>query len=166
MTFPAHSSAPRWSPAPPPVDPSGATYGIVGFGDCAEVTSRWQATAGGWQLHFDRADSRSLSVLERELAAATVGLRLMLAGPEEDVLAAQASALAAGLIAAEVTVHATSAPTRKVYCVHCQATGSLAAPVAGVGRCPGCGRGLHVYPHFSRASGRYLGFQADAEELA
>lgn len=50
---------------------------------------------------------------------------------------------------------------RDVFCVHCRHTTSEVShsPV----QCGGCGRLLHVYDHFSRRLGCYMGFQVNAE---
>jgi hypothetical protein len=50
---------------------------------------------------------------------------------------------------------------RDVFCIHCQHTmqGINYTPVI----CSGCGRLLHVYDHFSKRLGCYMGFQVNAE---
>lgn len=50
---------------------------------------------------------------------------------------------------------------RDVFCIHCQHTmqGISQTPVI----CSGCGRLLHVYDHFSKRLGSYMGFQVNAE---
>jgi hypothetical protein len=102
--------------------------------------------------------------LTEVLASAATGLRLMAAGPEQEVLAVQSTARAAGMIDAELALHVTSSASRWVYCVHCKTTSSVSEAVDEVAACQGCGRELLIFAHFSRRSGSYLGFLADAEE--
>ena len=142
---------------------------VLAFGPEAEQT------AAGWRREITRrsmplavldgADSAStLGRLTEVLRAAATGLRLMVAGPEQEVLAVQSAARAAGMIDAELTLHVTSSAYRRIYCVHCKTTSSARAAVDEVTSCAGCGRGLLIFAHLSRRSGSYLGFLADAEE--
>ena len=166
--IPTHSTVPRWPAQPPRVDPSGRSYGVVTFGpEAAPLAEQWLAELAGlgapvWRL--SDAGGPMTGALEFCLASATTGLRLLAAGPEQQVLAVQATAHQAGLIDAELTLHATSIRERLVYCVHCKTTSSVTAGVSEVATCAGCGRRLVVYAHLSRRSGSYLGFLADAEE--
>ncbi len=156
-----HSSVPRWPAEAPPFDDSGQTFGIVADADCP-VAREWmcaiQATGRPcWWV--DR------EYLDRILDLATVGLRVMVSGPELDVLAVAAHLKARGLADAELTLHATSSDQRRIYCVHCSAMSLTNADVESVTPCGSCGRMLSVFGHVSRRTGSYLGFQHDAEAL-
>ncbi|GGL99088.1 hypothetical protein GCM10011594_18850 [Nakamurella endophytica] len=83
-----------------------------------------------------------------------VGWRVAAVGPEHAVLALRACAVEAGLMDAELHLHADRRTHRRVYCPHCGAT-TLAA--GDRFRCAGCARTLLVHDHVSLSSGRYLG---------
>lgn len=146
---------------PPEVDVSGRTFGIVAARHCP--------VARGWATQLEALDRPYWQVdadgVDAALAGATVGLRVLVSGPEVEVLAVAARLRAAGLADAEVITHATSTRHRRVYCAHCKQTSILDAAVEDVAPCPSCGRGLLVFAHASARSGSYLGFQADAEEV-
>ena len=157
-----HAAVPRWSVQPPDVDTSGRTFCIVSTsgGDCP-VARRWAAQIarlGASCWHVDAGG------LDAALQAATVGLRVLIAGSEAEVLALAARCRAAGLTDAELTLHATSARERRIYCVHCTATSVVTAQVDDITPCPRCGRSLVVFAHTSARSGSYLAFQFDAED--
>jgi hypothetical protein len=165
----AHSTVPRWPTKPPSVDPSGRGYVVVAFGPEAEpVAAAWRREIAELSLPMvslaGAHPGDTLGRLADVLAAATTGLRLMVAGPEQEALAVQSAARAAGMIDAELVLHVTSAESRKVYCVHCKTTSSAQAAVEELAACDGCGRELLIFAHLSRRSGSYLGFLADAEE--
>jgi hypothetical protein len=168
--IPAHSTVPRWPAEPPAVDPSGRSYVVVAFGPEAEpIAAGWrreiaQGPSALIALDCDQAASETMSRLTGVLASATTGLRLMVAGPEQEVLTVASTARAAGMIDAELSLHVTSATSRKVYCVHCKSTSSARAAVDEVAACQGCGRELLIFAHLSKRSGSYLGFLAAAEE--
>jgi hypothetical protein len=61
----------------------------------------------------DRADDRTLTALADRVAGAVVGWRLMLAGPEVDVLAARAVAVAGGALDAELRIAVTGGQHRR-----------------------------------------------------
>jgi hypothetical protein len=165
----AHSTVPRWPAEPPSVDPSGRSYVVLAFGsEASQVASAWCREIAGRAAPLVSLDSGTEpSIMDRltdVLAASVTGLRVMITGPEQEVLAAQSTARTAGLIDAELALHVTSAASRRVYCVHCKTTSSVEAAVDEVAACHGCGRELLVFAHFSRRSGSFLGFLADAEE--
>ena len=162
-----HTSVPRWPAGPVDVDPAARDVGLVGFGDDgAAVVAGWSVRAPSAAVVLARrADAATLAALESLVSRARVGWRLMLAGPEDDVLAARAAAVRGGLLDAELRVQVTGAARKRVYCAHCRTTSEGDAPVGGELPCGGCGRPLHVYGHVSRRLGAYLGFAADAEEL-
>jgi hypothetical protein len=166
-----HTSVPRWGTETPVPDPAARALLLLGFGSrgCA-ITTAWAADVPAGRpvevLAADVADAAVLEVLAARISAARIGWRLMLAGPEVDVLAARAVAVRAGVLDAEIRAAVTSTERKQVFCPHCRTTTSTTAPVAGETRCDGCGRRLHVYGHVSRRTGAYLGFMADAEEVA
>jgi hypothetical protein len=99
--------------------------------------------------------------LRVRLAEARVGLRLYLTGSEGFVRRASRLASEASVLADEVCVEVCDAEGFRVWCVHCKTVGEKMR--TAVAPCPGCARQLHVYHHFSRRIGAYMGFQVDAE---
>ncbi|MGY1814624.1 dimethylamine monooxygenase subunit DmmA family protein [Blastococcus sp. SYSU D00820] len=168
---PQHSSVPRWPAAPEPVDPAGRTVSLVGFGAAgAAVVREWEQQARPGSVvavsTAERADDAALAELAGQVARARVGWRLMLAGPEVDVLAARAVVTGLGLLDAEIRVAVTSTERRRVHCAHCRTTTDRAVPVGGELPCAGCGRRLQVHGHVSRRTGTYLGSTPDAAGVA
>ena len=162
---------PRWTAEPPAPDPAARAALLLGFGARgAAITTAWAADLPAGcpveVLAADEADGSVLAALVARIAAARVGWRLMLAGPEVDVLAARAEAVRAGVLDAEIRTAVTGTERKRVFCAHCRTTSVTTAPVSGETPCDGCGRRLHVYAHVSRRAGAYLGFMADAEEVA
>jgi hypothetical protein len=100
------------------------------------------------------------AVSER-LAAATVGLRLYVVGPEAFVRRVVVAAAAAGLADDEVLAEVSGSRARRVWCAHCKVVTEGATH--DLVHCAGCWRWLTVYHHFSRRLGAFMGFQADAE---
>ncbi|WP_406689742.1 dimethylamine monooxygenase subunit DmmA family protein [Saccharopolyspora sp. ID03-671] len=169
MAAGARTSLPEW-PARVAVDPEGTSYALVGIGDPAEgIVRGWvgevlmrTAPSPVWTAQADRADE-VVDALDEQLGRARVGWRLMLAGPEADVLALRARALAAGAVDEEVRCHVTSRERLRVHCAHCTAETPVTAPPGSRTTCSGCGHPLHIYSHLSRHRGSYLGFHADVE---
>jgi hypothetical protein len=167
---PAHSTVPRWPAEPASVDGSGRGYVVLAFGpDAEQVAAAWRRDIARRAMPLVSLDggpnpANALDRLAEVLAGASTGLRLMVAGPEQEVLAVQSAARVAGMIDDELALHVTSAAARQVYCVHCKTTSSVVAAVDELASCHGCGRELLVFAHLSRRSGSYLGFLADAEE--
>jgi hypothetical protein len=162
-----HTSVPRWPAQPPPVDPAARTVTILAFGRSAHPVARSWAAAAGTRarlVHRPEQDEDAAMTVRAEAAAARVGWRLMLAGPEADVLSARAEAIRLGAVPAEVGTHVTDTGLRRVLCLHCDAVTPARADVGATVPCGGCGRGLHVYHHVSRRRAAYMGFQADAED--
>jgi hypothetical protein len=133
---------------------------VLSFGpDARPLGDRWEAgaTSPVWRLHAPEASAEVLAALGAHVAAATVGWRLLVAGPEADVLAACAVATDGGALAAEISAVMTDRRRRRVRCVHCAATTETEAPAV---TCPGCGRALRVEPSLSRRHAAYLGLAA------
>ncbi|GAA1391117.1 hypothetical protein GCM10009613_32980 [Pseudonocardia kongjuensis] len=171
MTSPEHTSVPRRPAVPPGVDRAARRVLVLAVGDGAATVARtWRAEAGAAGIPAEQLSAASagplLGELDTRLATARVGIRLMVAGPECDVLRIGAVALARGLLTAETTTFATDDRVRRVWCPHCDTTTTAEVPVGGRTGCAGCGRTLLVHHHVSRREGCYLGFSADAEEAS
>jgi hypothetical protein len=127
------------------------SYALISLGEQArELVAGWAGTAQ-WHRHADRLDEALLADFRAELAAAVVGWRLLLCGPEADLQVLQAEAVLAGAIPSEIQVRVTSTEARRVYCAHCRTVGLDTV-------CPGCGIVLAVSDHSSRRLAAYLGF--------
>jgi hypothetical protein len=168
----AHTNLPRWDDTPPQADPGGRFFAVLSFGEPARpVADNWMAQihrmhTGSWRLHDDTADEAVVDKLRQRLTRATVGWRLMVAGPEADVLAVSAEALRHGTLPAEIRAHATSTMRRRVQCVHCGTVADVDAQPGALLPCAGCGHHLLVHHHLSRRLAAHLGFRADAETPA
>jgi hypothetical protein len=149
----AHSSVPRWPTGDRGIDPAGRSFAVLAFDEAAATV------AAIWCEEIQALDAplwyaEDASALEEQLAGATVGWRLMLAGPQADVLAARSLAVEHGAIDAEITIVVTDDRERRVRCAHC--TTSTRTAAARV-HCAGCGRALDVHEHVSRRHAAYLG---------
>lgn len=175
----SQTSLPGWAHEPrvEEPDPTGRAFLLLGVGEgsgagvgAGGVLDAWAAA-----LPADRAVRRHLAadadeaaaVLADHLAAARVGVRVMVAGATQDCLALRAAAVRAGVADDEMRfgVVTTGARTaRTVWCVHCGATTTAPVDVDDVLACSGCARDLVVYAHVSRRTGHHLGFMVDAED--
>lgn len=113
----------------------------------------------------DRACGTALADIQDIVQNAKVGLRLVFSGPQADIYAARARAVASGAIDDEITLLETDSTGRRVYCAHCKETTPSLNPVGATVVCSGCSRDLMIYHHFSRRTASYLGFKANAEEV-
>jgi dimethylamine monooxygenase subunit C len=151
------TNLPQWPTEPPAPDPLGAAFLIVRLGD---------APVGHWLDRIDRPCTVLSAPGEAEIAAfvgaASVGLRVLITGPERDVLRARAAALGAGAVAAEITCFATRTDVVDVWCAACRQ--SSTAPVDGPGACPHCGTVVTVEPHHSPRLAARLGVLSEADE--
>ncbi|MFW0794432.1 dimethylamine monooxygenase subunit DmmA family protein [Gordonia sp. CPCC 205515] len=166
------SSIPDWArPASSTTDGlpdfGGRSYVVVSVGDeAAAMVERWTP-----QLPHDIEVSRVVAddsadaadELRVQLASATVGVRVVLAGPAGACLHLRGVATTAGLEDDEIHVTRCGAGPIEIFCSHCRETTVAVADVDDLVDCAGCGRSLLVYHHVSRRSGRYLGFMVDAE---
>ncbi|WP_035855085.1 dimethylamine monooxygenase subunit DmmA family protein [Cryptosporangium arvum] len=158
-----HTSVPRWPTTDPGIDESGRAYAVMAFGgDAAGVAAGWceriRALARPlWVRRCDRADDDALAALAGRLRVVTVGWRLLLAGPEIDVLRAHAVALDGGALDAELRILVTDDRRRRVRCAHCTATTEADVRPDEQLRCAGCARTLVVHAHVSRVHAAYLG---------
>ncbi len=103
-------------------------------------------------------------------ATAVVGDRVHLTGPEEELLRAAALLRELGFDDAELTVTCntpgspfTDPDLRRVNCCHCHTVTALPVAVGDTVDCPGCGRTVVVYHHFSRRTASYLAYQPEEE---
>jgi hypothetical protein len=168
----AHTSVPGWAldraEARGAATPEGTSHVLVGVGAAAvPVVAGWRGALGrrGPVRTFvvDEGPAAA-AVVTQELGRATVGVRVLVAGPVGACLRVRAAALAAGLEDDELHVRTAGSGAIDLFCVHCGTTCSVVAGVDDVVPCAGCDRNLVVYHHVSRSSGRFLGFMADAED--
>ncbi|MGV9826835.1 MULTISPECIES: dimethylamine monooxygenase subunit DmmA family protein [unclassified Gordonia (in: high G+C Gram-positive bacteria)] len=174
----AYSSVPLWArPAATAStglpDATGTSYVLVGVGesehsDAADIVRSWiDALPEDAERHVILADvAGAATELRSILTHATVGLRLLIAGPVGACLRLRAEAVRAGLEDDEIHVVPTSAGQIDVFCSHCRTVTTTPAAVDDTIECSGCGRTLLVYYHVSRRTGAYLGFMIDAETAA
>lgn len=164
MAVGARTSLPEW-PAAADVDPSGARFAIIGVGEAgAEIARGWANSLDRpvRTFHADRAPA-AFDALDAQLREARVGWRLMLVGPEADVLALRSRAISGGAVDEEIRCQVTSRERVVVHCAHCAAETGVTAAAGERATCSGCGQPLHIYSHLSRHRGAYLGFRADVE---
>ncbi|MGN7780898.1 dimethylamine monooxygenase subunit DmmA family protein [Mycolicibacterium sp. 22603] len=168
------TSVPGWATAPttPPADTGGRSWTVITLDAAAiAVADEWQrqiasaAAESVVRIHRAADIADAVLSLRADLADATVGWRLMVAGPAHACLSLRAEAVALGVADDEMTFASTEVDTRSVQCVHCPTVNHVAVDLEGVTPCVGCGRNLLVYYHVSRRRGTYLGFMADAEEM-
>ncbi|MFF0452917.1 dimethylamine monooxygenase subunit DmmA family protein [Nocardia africana] len=173
MTAYATTSVPGWaitgsSRAPAQPDATARSWIHVAIGvDGAATLRNWGAELDGvaaTRISGVTAEDVRAGVAEA-ISQARVGVRVAIAGPSGDCLVVRAQLLSAGLEEDELTILATSAGPIEVYCPHCRQVTRAAVGIGAVTTCAICGLGLQVYYHVSRLTGRYLGFQADAETL-
>ncbi|GAA3392493.1 dimethylamine monooxygenase subunit DmmA family protein [Cryptosporangium minutisporangium] len=156
-------AADRSGPGRPDVDESGRSYAVLAFGPDAErVATTWRARLAAlgrtvWSWSGERATDAALAALAEQTRVATVGWRLLLAGPEADVLRARAVAITGGAVDAELTVVVTDDRRRRVWCAHCGSTTEADVRAGDDLPCADCGRTLSVHAHVSRHRAAYLG---------
>lgn len=169
VATPAALSLPVWPPVPEAVDRTGTSFVIVDLGGddtAAGVADAWAQQAeevGPVTRH--RADRLDVDELSAVLARTRCGVRVMIAGPQDDVLLALATARAAGAEPDELMSFATRTDLLAVFCAHCRATSRVAAEPGGTVSCPACGRMLEIHSHVSAVRGSFLGSDATAREL-
>lgn len=169
---PGTTSVPRPQHEVPEVDPTGRDYAVLALGVPARpVAAAWArrielSGATSWVSYAPELSDGVLAAFRSRLAEATVGWRLMLCGPEHEVLRLRSEAVRAGALPVEIRMHTTASGLRRVYCAHCRhlTIGDIA--VGDLLKCGGCGLTLVCYHHFSRRLAAYLAYQADAEGAA
>jgi hypothetical protein len=183
------TSLPRWTGTPPAVDDTSSEQMVVTCDGGDPTTTTWisdlrdrgieplqvrvrAARPGAPVLVDDDRGLTGLVPLRRMLDAATVGLRLLVAGEEWQVMTVISSALQAGLLHPEIRGFATERGLSGdnvpliVFCVHCEA--ELLSPggrPGGTVTCPGCCRLLEILPHVNGSRARYLAADATAGAL-
>lgn len=172
----AHTSVPAWAApdgssgagATPATAPLGSSYLLVGVGGPAALVVRtWTADLAGTPdvrvLVADDAPTAQ-AAMTAALGRSRVGVRVWLAGPVGACLALRGTAVCAGVEDDEMHVAPTSTGAIELFCAHCGAATTTDAGIGEVVPCGACGRGLVIYHHVSRRTGRFLGFMVDAEE--
>jgi hypothetical protein len=153
------------------VDPTARAIGMLGFGAVGmRVVRRWieQVPADvpvTWAA-AQQADAVSLAELERLVAGARVGWRLMLAGPEADVRAAREAVTRLGVLDAQIRSVVTAKELRRVWCPHCTATTETELLPGEQVPCSGCTVPLRLPAAVSRALGAHVGVTSDEPETA
>lgn len=168
-----HTSVPAW--AVPghrgPGDPEarGTSYVLVGIGaNGREQVAAWAGRLAPYDVRSVVGDDAASAgeALGAALGTARVGVRVWIAGPVGGCLAARAVAVRCGVEDDELHVAPVEAGDVDLHCVHCGTVTATGAGIDDVVACGGCDRRLLVYYHVSRRTGRFLGFQVDAEECA
>ncbi|PYI64043.1 hypothetical protein CVV68_22775 [Arthrobacter livingstonensis] len=139
----------------------------VSFGKTDSLTADYHT--GGQRrhvIHFDGANTDTLSYLRSTIELACVGVRLVLIGPMADIKAAAAVAAECGLADDEVTLVSDGSEHRTVFCAHCRTVTKTVEPTGSELECQGCTTVLSISNHFSRRIAAYLGYAAHAEEAA
>lgn len=168
VVTPAGLSLPVWPATPEPVDATGRSFLVVELGEGARgVADDWAAAAAALgpvaRCGWDRLDAGCFQTV---LSGLRCGVRIMIVGPQDDVLLALAAARAAGAEPAELRSFVTRTDVLAVFCAHCRATSRVAAAPGDVTPCPACGRTLEIHPHLSAVRGSFLGSDATAREIA
>jgi hypothetical protein len=136
-----YTSVPRLAGAAPPcVDPAGRSYAVIAVGAAARlVAERWldKIHSPVWSCLVEGLDSGLVSSFEERLRAARIGWRLMLAGPEADVMRLRAQAIRAGALPVEIREYVTEANRRRVHCAHCRTVTEADAELGGTVVCEG-----------------------------
>lgn len=163
------TSVPRWAEERA-VAAGGRVITVMSFGEAATERARAViASFEGRRVSWLRVPvtwgDAAETALERQLAAARVGWRLVLIGDEEPVLAARATAVAAGALDAEIMAEVLGTGYRRLYCAHCLGVHTTDAGIGETSTCPNCDTELVVYHHVSRRHGAYFGYMIDAEEI-
>ncbi|WP_130839031.1 dimethylamine monooxygenase subunit DmmA family protein [Corynebacterium neomassiliense] len=115
---------------------------------------------------FDTTATRLLDLCR----PAVVGDTVHLTGPEEELLRAAALLRENGFDDDEISLTCTTPGSpfsrpgaRRVNCCHCRTVFTSEVVVGDQVTCPGCGRGLVVYHHFSRQTASYLAYMPEEE---
>ncbi len=167
VASPAALSLPQWPEVPEPVDPSGRSFEVFGFGDGAAVARAWsdEARSHG-PVGLVVAATFEVGAVRSALVEARCGVRVMICGPQDDVLLALAEARSVGAEPEELRSFVTRDDVLPIFCAHCRGTHRVAAVPGGTVECPGCARVLEVHPHLSAVRGSFLASDARARELA
>lgn len=138
----------------------------VSFGKADSLTMGYNDDQPRHDIHFDCANTETLSHLRSVIELACVGLRLVLTGPAVDIKAAAAVVSECGMAEEEVVLLSDESGPCTVFCAHCRTANSTTEPVGSELECQGCSTVLSISDHFSRRIAAYLGFAAHVEEAA
>ncbi|GAF43214.1 dimethylamine monooxygenase subunit DmmA family protein [Rhodococcus wratislaviensis] len=141
------------------MDLSGRQYLLIAIGDDPSATAKVEK----WARDLDSAhravalhslpDGAGVADL---IDTSTVGVRIMVAGAEYEVMQAVAVAREAGILPCELFIHISHVDVINVFCPHCDtATRATARPDHTI-ECSGCARDLLVRPHTSSHRAMYL----------
>ncbi len=155
------TTVPRYPGGRPALVP--APHLVVSVGDDAARVARDLLRDG--DRHRPVSGATDLAdVVDAELSTVVTGWRVLAIGPERDVQAVRAAALARGALDAEIVLVPTDAASddaeevrvRALFCGAChrrfEARAAIGEPVA----CPGCHAALAVARHHSRRHGAFL----------
>lgn len=164
---------PIWPQAPGAVDTTGSSYLVIAAGHdeaVSAVARQWvndaEAVAPTLMLVIDSmADPRDRGAVDRALGAVRVGVRILVAGGQHDVMVTLAAARAAGALPQELSAFVTHTRDLPLYCAHCRDTFRVEGQPGDVVECPGCTRPLEIHAHHSAALGSFLASATDAREL-
>jgi hypothetical protein len=139
---------------------AGADAGNVAGADASGGSGDFAAAGVADVRTFDDSGAL-LAEFESLLAAAVMGLRLYVAGPESFIGLAMKLALRFNLNTDEIRAEECGSTARRVRCVHCRATSEDVR--TNIVQCIGCRRWLLVRDHYSRRLAAYMGVMVDAE---
>lgn len=148
------------------IDVTGRTFLVAALGDCPDA----RAVAADWVAEA-MALGRAVTVLAGDDAGrlrsavddARAGTRVMLTGPERDLMAAIAVVRAVGALPSEVTTRVTARGGVAVFCPHCATAHDVAVVPGDHVECGTCGTVLEVRTHRSSHHGSYLGGAAEVD---
>ena len=158
----------------PALDDTGRTFLVLAYGPagagsdleraCREWADQAERLGKDVELHVhDRSDGPALAHVDALLAAATVGVRLVVAGTAQDVRRTVARARRAGVLPSELTEHVLADGPLDVFCPHCAATTETSARPGDTVTCGGCSRTLDIRAHVASWTGTFLGSGTDSE---
>ena len=153
------------------VDGSGSSFLIISYGqgENAGFARAWLTEAAPvgpvqWLTFADfTPDTRRQ--LSRALRSCRNGLRIMVVGPQFDVLQTIALARSVGALEKEVRSLVTDAADLPIYCAQCRVTSRVRGGAGDVVACPACARTVEIHAHLSGARGSYLASDALARDL-
>ncbi|MBO3748383.1 hypothetical protein J5X84_20095 [Streptosporangiaceae bacterium NEAU-GS5] len=163
----ASTNLPRWPADPPPIDERGASFLVITVGtdtQAAETAERWLARIAELRRPCERLSAARaediVPAVAHAIDTAFVGLRVLVTGPERDVLMIRSAVLAAGAVSAEVCCHAAppgghEPRAMNIWCVACRRQN--AGVTAHLTTCRHCGAALAVHAHFSPRYAARLG---------
>ncbi|QSE92609.1 hypothetical protein JWS13_30365 [Rhodococcus pseudokoreensis] len=141
------------------MDLTGRHYLLVILGEAPSAAAKakqWARALHDAQRSISEHTASSAATVGDLIASSTVGIRIMICGPEFEVMQAVAAARSHGVLPCEMFVHITHVDAIHVYCPHCDtATRTIAQPNT-TAECSGCRRDLLVRPHTSSHRAMYL----------